>query len=76
MSATAERIRSEAFSLSSEERAELAHFLIRSLDPASDSESQAEWDAELERRGEEIRQGVAVGIPAEQVFDELRARLK
>lgn len=76
VSITAERIRNEAAALSSEERAELAHFLLQSLDPTENSEFQAEWDEELERRADEIRSGLVAGIPAEQAFEQLRSRFK
>ncbi len=74
MSATAEKIRGELVALSPEERAELAHFLIRSLDGAADSDAEQAWDAELSRRADEIRSGTATGQPAEEVFAELRAK--
>lgn len=45
------------------------------LDGEPDSDIEAAWDAELERRAEMIRQGTATGEPAEQVFAELRNRI-
>jgi putative addiction module component (TIGR02574 family) len=74
MSATAERIRSELTALTPAERAELAHFLIASLEGESDSDAEKAWDAELAQRAEEIRSGSAVGYRAEDVFAELRAK--
>ena len=74
MSAAAEKIRGELVTLSPEERAELAHFLISSLDGAADADAEQAWDAELSRRAEEIRSGTATGLPAEEVFAELRAK--
>ena len=74
MSTTAEKIRTELAGLNAAERAELAHYLIQSLDSGTDADAEAAWDAELARRAEEIRSGRAVGIPAEQVFSELRAK--
>jgi len=68
-----EKIRSEVFSLSPGERAELAHFLIQSLELESDDDAETAWDAELERRAAGIRAGTATGIPAEEVFRTLRA---
>ncbi len=59
--------------LSSEDRAELASILLRSLEPEEDPEDvAAAWAEELERREEEIRSGKVVAIPHEQVMAELR----
>jgi putative addiction module component (TIGR02574 family) len=74
MSATAEKLRAELATLSGTDRAELAHFLILSLDEGSDADAEAAWDAELARRAEEIKSGRATGEPAEKVFSELRAK--
>jgi putative addiction module component (TIGR02574 family) len=53
------------------ERAELAHFLLHTLEPAEEG-AAAEWLALAERRMADIRAGRVVGIPAEQVLDTLR----
>lgn len=57
------------------QRAELAYFLLQSLDVEEDSDAESAWKAELDRRFAEIRSGAVEGIPAEQVFEELRKRL-
>jgi putative addiction module component (TIGR02574 family) len=59
--------------LSREERAELAYFLLSSLEREEEGAATA-WDAEISRRVAEIRSGKANGKPAEQVFAELRER--
>ena len=59
--------------LSKEERAELAYFLLSSLEREEEGAAAA-WDAEISRRVAEIRSGKANGKPAEQVFAELRER--
>jgi putative addiction module component (TIGR02574 family) len=64
--------RNELAVLSDTDRAELAHFLIQSLQPQADADVESAWDAELERRGNQIRTGQAAGEPAEKVFSELR----
>ncbi len=74
MSVTAEKIKTQLSSLPFKERAELAHFLILSLDAKTDEDAEAAWDAELARRAEEIRNGTAKGEPAERVFAEIRAK--
>ena len=74
MSAIAEKLRGELESLSETDRAELARFLIQSLDHGTDEDAEAAWDFELGRRAGEIRSGLAIGEPAGKVFSELRAK--
>ena len=74
MSETAEKLRAELAQLPVKDRAELAYFLIHSLDVDTDPDTEAAWDAELRHRLEEIKSGMAVGEPAEQVLNELRAK--
>ncbi len=74
MSVTAEKLRTELSNLSDADRAELAHFLINSLDQGSDADAEEAWDAELARRAQEIKSGQAVGEPAEKVFADLRKK--
>ncbi len=66
-------MRSELISLSPADRAEPADALLQSLEGESEIAAAVEraWDAELARRGEEIRSGKAVGKPACQVLAEL-----
>lgn len=70
---TVEAYKSELEKLSREERAELAYFLLDSLEPAQEG-AVAAWNGEISRRVAEIRSGKANGKPAEQVFAELRER--
>lgn len=74
MSTTAERLQNELANLSEADRAELAHFLIQSLHQEVEADAEQAWDAELERRGAQIRSGCAKGEPAEKVFSELREK--
>jgi putative addiction module component (TIGR02574 family) len=74
MTETAEKLKAQLSQLSTQERAELAHFLIHSLDEGVDADAEAAWDAELARRMAEIRSGKAVGEPADKVFAELRKK--
>ena len=71
---TTQQRKRELAALSEEERAELAYFLIESLDEGIDADADAAWDAELNRRAAEIRDGEAIGKPAEQVFEDLREK--
>ncbi len=52
-------------------RAELAHYLLHTLDSAEDGVA-AEWLALAKRRMAEARSGQVGGIPAEQVLERLR----
>jgi putative addiction module component (TIGR02574 family) len=75
MSETAERIKGEIMALSPEDRAELIRFLLSSPDEGpADPAVEAAWDAELDRRVNDIESGKVVGVPAEQVFAELRKK--
>jgi putative addiction module component (TIGR02574 family) len=74
MTEAAEKLKAQLSQLSMRERAELAHFLIHSLDEGVDADAEAAWDAELVRRMEEIRSGKTVGEPADKVFAELRKK--
>ncbi len=60
-------------SLSRPERAELAHFLLSSLEP-EDEGVQAAWDEEASQRVTEIRAGTAQGRDADEFLAELRKR--
>ncbi len=74
MTENAEKIKSELSRLSLQERAELAYFLIHSLDEEVNADAEAAWDVELAQRMEEIKSGKAVGEPADKVFAEIREK--
>jgi putative addiction module component (TIGR02574 family) len=67
-------IEKDALGLSPEDRARLALRLISSLEDGVDSPEEIEklWIAEAERRFQELRDGLVQGIPAQEVFAELR----
>ncbi len=67
-------MRTELATLTEAERADLARFLIQSLDSGFDKDAEAAWDAELERRGGEIENERESGQSADKVFSELRAK--
>lgn len=74
---TVEQLKTTLAGLPTADRAELAHYLLVSLDEQADSDApqasdMAEWRAELDRRVAEIHSGKAVGIPLETVVAELR----
>jgi putative addiction module component (TIGR02574 family) len=73
MTSTAlKKLQSEALSLPQEDRAELAHELLRSLDKPQDVDAAEGWDEELVRRLDSIDAGTAQMIDK----DELRRRMK
>jgi putative addiction module component (TIGR02574 family) len=71
--ATIER---EALHLTVSERAKLAHKLLLSLEDMSESEIEAAWFDEAERRAREIDQGLVRLIPAEEVSRKARDLLR
>lgn len=77
MAQTLAKIESDALRLSEEERARLAVRLLASLEEEAESPEEIErlWVAEAEQRFRELRDGSVRGIPAAQVFAELRAKL-
>jgi putative addiction module component (TIGR02574 family) len=68
-------IEKDALRLPAEDRARLAVRLLSSLEGTTESPEEIEklWIAEAERRFQEMRDGVVQGIPAREVFAELRA---
>jgi len=78
MPMTVEQIEAEALQLPEQARAELLGRLMRSLTdtPAMDQSVIGAWTQEAVRRDEEMESGSVVGIPAEEVFAELRSKGK
>ena len=67
-----EQLRAEALRLPLQERAQLAHELVRSLDAPEDSDVAGAWEAEISRRIAQIDAGTASLIDR----DEFRRRLE
>lgn len=79
MSLPLKQVEAEALELSVRERAQLAERLIASLDEeATEDRAEVEraWAEEIKRRVAEIESGTVELIPAEEVFSELRNRLR
>ncbi len=74
MTALAEKLKPQLTTLSPADRAELASYLLESLDGPADPGAAQAWEAELIRRAEEVRSGRAQGRPAHEVFADLRKR--
>ncbi|ETX04052.1 addiction module protein [Candidatus Entotheonella palauensis] len=73
MQEVVEQLKLQFENLTNQERAELAYYLICSLNPEEEQRAvDAAWKIELKRRVTEIQQGRASGKPADQVFAELR----
>jgi putative addiction module component (TIGR02574 family) len=62
--------------LSEEERAELAHDLIESLDSPRDNGAEEAWDREIMRRISSVDAGQAALIDREELRKRMRARLR
>ncbi len=62
--------------LSHEEKTELIRSLIADLDGPEEADVEQAWLEEAERRHRELLDGKTQGVPGEQVFENLRARLK
>jgi putative addiction module component (TIGR02574 family) len=73
MTPTLQDLKDASSNLPAPQRAELARFLVRSLESDEGNWSDA-WGDELGRRLEEIRSGQVVGVPAEEVLERLRER--
>ncbi len=71
MSPTLQELKNAASNLPAGERAELAQFLLHSLEEVDEKEARAEWLALAERRMAEVRAGKVIGIPAEEVVKNL-----
>jgi putative addiction module component (TIGR02574 family) len=73
MTEAVEHLKCQASTLSVPERADLAYFLLSSLEPQEEGVEEA-WRVEIARRMAEIHGGSAVGRSADEVLAELRER--
>ena len=64
-------LKQQLVTLSVEDRAELALFLIDSLDPVVDDDADVLWETELNRRADQIESRTVQGEPAEKVMERL-----
>jgi putative addiction module component (TIGR02574 family) len=79
MAAILKELEDQALQLSPQERGELIHRLIVSLESESEDTPEAiaqAWDEEIARRVAEIDAGTAVLIPHEQVMAEIDEMLR
>lgn len=69
------QIENEALQLSEEERAELVHTLLLSLDASKDEGIEKDWLDEAHRRASELDEGVVQPVSAEEVRKKVRTLL-
>lgn len=74
MSSTLIEIEQQAVRLSQEQRAQLALFLIQSLESTNDGDVADAWRVEAEARLEQIERGESLPIPGDEVFTKIRRR--
>jgi hypothetical protein len=70
-----EELETQIKQLTLKDRAALAKWIVESLDELSDSEIEALWVEEAERRLDEMEQGLVNEIPAQEVLRRARASL-
>lgn len=73
MTQSASALKTQLAELSPEDRAELARFLLDSLEH-SDVQWKEAWIEELDRRRAELRSGQVKAVPGEEVFRKLREK--
>ena len=71
-----EELSARAKALPSQDRARLAEELLDSLEGESDTDADAAWDREIERRVAEIESGAVKLISAENVHAEARRLIR
>ena len=77
MKSSLEQVAAEAMSMSLADRSTLTRILLETLGPESESnaaEIEQAWDAEIEKRVDEILSGKVKTIPADEVFARIRAK--
>lgn len=75
MSAKLAEIQTQAKQLGSEERAQLASFLLETLEPSDSGDVTQAWETEIKARWAEIERGDVQLIPATEVFADIRRKL-
>lgn len=76
MTAAKTKLEDKLLSLPCEDRIYLVEKLLKSLNAPSREEIGKAWAEESERRIDELESGKVQAIPGEQVFKEIRKRLK
>ena len=76
MTAAAIRLAEQVLSLPCEDRIYLVDKLLQSLNAPTQEDIERLWAEEAERRIDELDSGKVKPIPGEQVFTEIRKRLR
>ena len=76
MPQTLEDLRSIVLQLPEDSRAQLAAYLLESLDPPGSPRSESWWLEEADRRDQELASGAVEGRPWEDVLAKARAKLQ
>ena len=76
MAETLTELEQKAAQLPPEERAQLALFLIRSLEPWDEGDIEEAWRIEAEARWAEIKRGEAKTVPGSEVLADVRHSLR
>ena len=74
MSAKLAEIQTQAKQLGVEERAQLASFLLETLEPSDSGDASQAWEVEIKSRWAEIERGDVQLIPATEVFANIRRK--
>lgn len=75
MSPTLAELQTQAKQLGEEERAQLASFLLETLESADSGNVSQAWENEIKARWTEIERGDIQLIPATEVFADIRRKL-
>ena len=75
MMTTLAELQAKAKQLGSEERAQLACFLLETLEPSDSGDVSLAWENEIKARWSEIERGDVKLIPATEVFADIRRKL-
>jgi putative addiction module component (TIGR02574 family) len=75
MSPTLVELQTQAKQLGAEERAQLASFLLETLEPTDSGDVTQAWEIEIKTRWAEIERGDVQLIPATEVFADIRRKL-
>jgi putative addiction module component (TIGR02574 family) len=76
MSTDLDQLTAEAMKLPLRDRVQLAQRLVSTIDDEFETDTEALWFAEAERRLEELRSGKVQGIDSEDAFRTGREALK
>jgi putative addiction module component (TIGR02574 family) len=76
MARSLQELETEIRSLSSTERTRLLRDLIANLDGDVETDVERAWLDEVEQRHREVKEGVVEPIPANEVFQRARSRLR